>query len=61
MEGMAEAEVTRVLGEPTYSESMASFKTLFCHGLVAGSGSMSGHVNLRDGRVVAVKRPEFDN
>lgn len=58
--GMSEAEVTGVLGEPTYSESLDSFKTLFFHGLAAGSGPLSGHVNLRDGHVVAVKKPEFD-
>lgn len=58
--GMSETEVTGILGEPTFSESMDPFMTLFYHALVAGSGPVSGHVNLRDGRVVAVNKPEFD-
>jgi len=58
--GMSETEVKSVLGEPTYSESIDSFKTLFYNGLVKGSGTLSGHVNLRDGRVVAINKPGFE-
>jgi hypothetical protein len=57
--GMSEAEVTEILGPPTSVESIDSYKTLFYRGPVAGSGSMSGIVNLRDGRVVAVNAPDF--
>jgi len=59
-EGMSEADVTSMLGEPTHIKSMDSFKTLFYQGQVAGFGALSGHVNFRDGRVVAVNKPTFD-
>lgn len=57
--GMSEVQVRQMLGEPTSVESADILKTLFYRGTVAGRGTISGHVNLRDGRVVAVKRPEF--
>lgn len=55
--GMTEAEVTEILGEPTSVESAGSLKTLFYRGTAAGRGAVSGHVNLRDGRVLAVNPP----
>lgn len=58
--GMSVSEVTGILGEPTFNESMDPFMTLFYHAVVAGTGAVSGHVNLRDGRVVAVNKPVFN-
>lgn len=58
-QGMSEEEVTRILGEPTTVESMDSFKTLFYRGSTPGKGTLNGHVNLRDDRVVAVNEPSF--
>jgi len=57
--GMSEAQVTGILGPPTAVESIDSYKTHFYRGPVAGSGSLSGIVNMRDGRVVAVNAPDF--
>jgi hypothetical protein len=57
--GMSETDVTEILGPPTSVESVGSFKTMFYRGPVAGSGSVNGIVNIRDGRVVAVNAPEF--
>lgn len=57
--GMSETEVTGILGPPASVESISSLKTLFYRGTVAGVGSVSGIVNLRDGRVVAVNAPEL--
>jgi predicted RNase H-like nuclease (RuvC/YqgF family) len=57
--GMTTAEVMAILGEPTVVESLEPFKTLFYRGAVPGGGSAGGHVNLRDGRVVAVSKPAF--
>ena len=57
--GMTQAEVVAILGEPTQVESMESYKTLFYRGSVAGTGSPNGLVNLRDDKVVAVKKPAF--
>ena len=58
-EGMTEAEVTAILGEPTQVEAVDSYKTLFYRRAHEGSGLIGGHVNLRDGRVVAVNKPQF--
>ena len=55
--GMSEAEVTEILGSPTSAESIGSLKTLFYRGEIVGVGAVSGIVNLRDGRVVAVNKP----
>ncbi len=52
--GMSQAQVTEILGSPTAIESMDAFTTLFYR-----SDSLSGLVNLRDDRVVAVKAPAF--
>lgn len=57
--GMSEEEVTRILGEPTSSESSGALKTLFYRGIAPGGSPVSGHVNFRDGRVVAIRRPDF--
>lgn len=59
--GMSEAEVTGILGEPTAVEMLESFKTLFYRGAVPGAGTLAGHVNFRDDRMVAVSRPAFAN
>lgn len=59
-QGMSESEVTSLLGEPDYFESLDELKTLFYQGLVNGTRTIRGHVNLRDGRVVAISKPEFD-
>jgi hypothetical protein len=60
-QGMSEAEVTNVLGEPTHRDSMEQFKTLFYDGQSVDSRPIRGHVNFRDGRVVAVNKPKFDD
>lgn len=57
--GMNANEVTAILGEPAAVESLDSYQTLFYLGTVPGGGAASGHVNLRDGRVVAVSKPKF--
>jgi len=57
--GMAEEEVTDVLGQPTSVETFDRYKTLFYRGTVPGSGAVSGHVNLLDDRVTAVSPPAF--
>jgi len=57
--GMTEAEVKAILGTPTSAEAVGVFKTMFYRGPVAGAGTLSGIVNLRDGRVVAVNAPDF--
>ena len=59
MKGMTQAQVAEILGPPTQVESIDAYKTLFYRGSVAGKGSVSGLVNLRDDRVVAVKKPAF--
>lgn len=58
-EGMSEAQVTDILGQPTSIETYDRLKTLFYRGTPAGSGILSGHVNLRDGQVLAVNKPVF--
>jgi TolA-binding protein len=57
--GMTQAQVAEILGPPTQVESVDAYKTLFYRGSVAGKGSLSGLVNLRDDQVVAVKKPAF--
>jgi len=59
VKGMTAEEVTQVLGEPTAVESVDAFKTLFYRGASPRGASLSGHVNLRDERVVAVSKPAF--
>jgi hypothetical protein len=57
--GMPEEEVVGILGAPTGAESIGALKTLFYRGAAPGGASLSGHVNFKDGRVVAVSRPAF--
>lgn len=52
--GMTQAQVTEILGPPTAVESLDTFTTLFYR-----FGSLSGLVNLREDRVVAVNKPTF--
>jgi hypothetical protein len=57
--GMTEEEVTAILGEATQAESFDAYRTLFYRGVTAGGAEIDGHVNFKDGRVVAVSAPEF--
>jgi hypothetical protein len=57
--GMSEADVVGILGEPTSADAIGTLKTLFYRGAVPGGGQLSGHVNLKEGRVVAVSKPAF--
>jgi hypothetical protein len=56
---MSAEEVTQILGEPTTAESIGVLKTLFYRGAVPGGPPVSGHVNFKDGRVVAILKPAF--
>jgi hypothetical protein len=55
--GMTPAEVAGILGEPTTVQSVDNYKTLFYSGVTPDGRTLSGLVNLRDERVVAVKKP----
>jgi hypothetical protein len=57
--GMTEVQVKEILGPPASAEATGSYMTMFYRGPVAGAGTVSGIVNLRDGRVVAVNAPDF--
>jgi len=57
--GMTAEQVTAILGAPTAAESVDALKTLFYRGLTPAGASLSGIVNLRDDRVVAVVKPAF--
>jgi hypothetical protein len=57
--GMTAGEVAAILGTPTAVESVDSLKTLFYRGAAPGGRALSGLVNLRDDRVVAIGKPEF--
>jgi cell division protein FtsB len=57
--GMTQDQVTAILGEPTMVESLDSYKTLFYRGPAANGGDADGHVNLKDDRVVAIRKPDF--
>ncbi len=59
--GMTAEEVKAILGEPTAVEALESFKTLFYRGTLPGGAILSGLVNMRGDRVVAVKKPAFQN
>ncbi len=52
--GMTQAQVIEILGPPSSVESMAPYSTLFYR-----LDSLDGLVNLREDRVVAVRKPEF--
>jgi hypothetical protein len=57
--GMTATAVIAILGEPTSVESVDGLKTLFYRGKTATGTALSGIVNLRDERVVAVVSPAF--
>jgi hypothetical protein len=57
--GMTSAEVAGILGEPTSADSVDALKTMFYRGTTPDGVALSGIVNLRDDRVVAVKKPAF--
>jgi len=57
--GMPEADVVRILGAPTAAESVGALKSLFYRGAAPGGPPLAGHVNLKEGRVVAVSKPAF--
>ena len=54
--GMSQDETIAILGEPTAVEAVDNYMTLFYSDGAAG-GEISGHVNLKDDLVVAIKRP----
>ena len=54
--GMSQEETITILGEPTAVEAVDNYMTLFYSDGAAG-GEISGHVNLKDGLVVAIKKP----
>ena len=55
--GMSQEEIAAILGEPSVVEAVDDYKTLFySDGRVDGS-AINGHVNLKGGRVVAIKKP----
>lgn len=56
--GMSEAQVIAILGAPTAAEAVGALKSLFYRG-VPGRAELGGHVNLKDGQVVAVSQPAF--
>lgn len=55
--GMSQDEVTGILGAPTEIEAVDTYKTLFYRRVTADGGAISGHVNLHDDRVIAIKKP----
>lgn len=55
--GMTQEEVVKILGEPTGVESVDDYKTLFYREVMADGEPISGHVNLREDRVVAIRKP----
>jgi hypothetical protein len=56
--GMTREQVMEILGRPTAVEIVDAYMTLFYRGATVKGTVISGHVNLRDGRVVAVRAPE---
>lgn len=56
--GMTEAEAVAILGPPSAADSIGALKSLFYRD-VPGRPELQGHVNLKDGRVVAVSKPSF--
>lgn len=57
--GMTSVQVTAVLGAPTSVDSVDALKTMFYRGTTPAGVQLSGLVNLRDDRVVAVNAPAF--
>jgi hypothetical protein len=56
--GMTEAEAVAILGPPSAADSIGALKSLFYRD-APGRADLHGHVNLKDGRVVAVNKPAF--
>jgi hypothetical protein len=57
--GMSRAQVVAILGQPTSVKTIGPYLTLFYQGEVAGSGSVTGTVELTDDRVWQVNIPVF--
>lgn len=57
--GMTSVQVTAILGAPTSVDSVDALKTMFYNGVTPEGTQLSGLVNLRDDRVVAVNKPAF--
>jgi hypothetical protein len=57
--GMTADQVKAILGAPTAAESVDALETLFYRGPAPAGRSLSGMVNLREDRVVAVVKPAF--
>jgi hypothetical protein len=56
---MSRAQVEAILGHPTSVDTAITYQTLFYRGLVPGSGSVTGTVELHDDRVWQVNIPVF--
>ncbi len=56
--GMSEAETVAILGPPSAADSVGALKSLFYRD-APGRPDLHGHVNLKDGHVVAVSKPAF--
>jgi hypothetical protein len=57
--GMTSVQVTAMLGQPTSVDAVDALKTMFYRGTTPDGVQLSGLVNLRDDRVVAVNKPAF--
>lgn len=57
--GMTSVQVTAMLGQPTSVDAVDALKTMFYRGTTPEGIPLSGLVNLRDDRVVAVNKPAF--
>ena len=57
--GMTSVQVTAILGQPTSVDAVDALKTMFYRGTTPDGVQLSGLVNLRDDRVVAVNKPAF--
>jgi hypothetical protein len=57
--GMTSVQVAAILGQPTSVDGVDALKTMFYRGMTPDGISLSGIVNLRDDRVVAVNKPAF--
>lgn len=57
--GMTTDQVVSILGQPTATESVDEFKTLFYRGTTAAGATLNGLVNLREDRVVAIVKPDL--
>lgn len=58
-DGMSEGQVRTILGQPTSTKDVGPYRTLYYRGEVAGSGFISGNVQLSDDRVWQVNEPVF--